>query len=54
MVDEGHMIIPTAPGLGVELNEDVALAHPYTGDKLHLEMAQEPFSAQKHRYFPGG
>lgn len=27
-----------APGLGVELNEDVADANLYTGDKLHLEM----------------
>ena len=53
-VEEGHMMIPDAPGLGVELDEDVALAHPYQGEKLHLEMAQEPFSAQKHRYFPGG
>ena len=53
-VQDGHMIVPTAPGLGVELDEAVALAHPYEGDKLHLEMAQEPFLAQKHRYFPGG
>ena len=48
------MIVPTEPGLGVELDEDVARAHPYEGDKLHLEMAQEPFSPHKHRYFPGG
>ena len=54
IVDDGHMIVPTAPGLGVELDETVALAHPYEGDKLHLEMAQEPFSAHKHRYFAGG
>ena len=53
-VEDGHMIVPTTPGLGVELDEDVASAHPYQGDKLHLEMAQEPFSAHKHRYFPGG
>ena len=54
MVEDGHMIVPTQPGLGVELDEAVALAHPYEGDKLHLEMAQEPFSAHKHRYFAGG
>ncbi len=28
--------------LGIELNEEVALAHPYTGDRLHLEMTNEP------------
>lgn len=40
--EEGHVIPPTAPGLGVELNEEVARAHPYTGDMLHLEMTQHP------------
>jgi len=35
---EGYIIPPTDPGLGVELNEDVALAHPYEGKALHLEM----------------
>lgn len=54
IVEDGQMIVPTTPGLGVELDEAVALAHPYEGDKLHLEMAQEPFSPHKHRYFPGG
>jgi 2-dehydro-3-deoxyphosphogalactonate aldolase len=38
--DDGYVIPPTEPGLGVELNEDVALAHPYTGDRLHLEMTE--------------
>jgi 2-dehydro-3-deoxyphosphogalactonate aldolase len=32
----GFVIVPDAPGLGVELNEDVARAHPYTGTELHL------------------
>ncbi len=40
--EEGYVIPPTEPGLGVELNEEVALAHPYTGDKLHLEMTNHP------------
>jgi 2-dehydro-3-deoxyphosphogalactonate aldolase len=40
--EDGHVIPPTAPGLGVELNEEVAAAHPYTGDMLHLEMTQHP------------
>lgn len=40
--EEGHVIPPTAPGLGVELNEEVARANPYTGNMLHLEMTQHP------------
>jgi galactonate dehydratase len=40
--EDGHVIPPTAPGLGVELNEAVAEANPYTGTALHLEMAQHP------------
>jgi 2-dehydro-3-deoxyphosphogalactonate aldolase len=39
---DGYVIPPDAPGLGVELNEAVARAHPYTGDELHLEMSQHP------------
>ena len=39
---DGYVIPPTAPGLGVELDEDVAAAHPYQGDELHLEMADRP------------
>jgi galactonate dehydratase len=40
--EQGYIIPPSEPGLGIELNEDVALAHPYTGDKLHLEMTNVP------------
>ncbi|MFO1039259.1 MAG: mandelate racemase/muconate lactonizing enzyme family protein [Geminicoccaceae bacterium] len=40
--EDGYVIPPTAPGLGVELNEAVAEAHPYTGDRLHLEMTDHP------------
>jgi galactonate dehydratase len=34
--EDGYVIPPDGPGLGVELNEDVALAHPYEGKALHL------------------
>ena len=44
--EEGHVIPPTAPGLGVELDEEVALANPYTGTMLHLDMAQSPIGFQ--------
>jgi L-alanine-DL-glutamate epimerase-like enolase superfamily enzyme len=39
---DGYVIPPTAPGLGVELNEEFALAHPYQGQQLHLEMHPGP------------
>ena len=41
-VEDGYMVLPTEPGLGVELNEDVARAHPYEGDETHLAMADDP------------
>ena len=40
--EEGHVIPSSEPGLGVELNEEVARAHPYSGNMLHLEMTQHP------------
>ncbi len=39
---DGYVIPPTEPGLGVELNEEVAEANPYAGGELHLEMSDEP------------
>jgi galactonate dehydratase len=40
--EEGYVIPPTRPGLGVELNEAVAAKHPYQGKALHLEMLDRP------------
>ncbi|MBC6440000.1 MAG: mandelate racemase/muconate lactonizing enzyme family protein [Rhodospirillales bacterium] len=40
--EEGFVIPSTEPGLGVELDEEVALANPYEGTALHLEMMEEP------------
>ena len=34
--EDGYVIPSPKPGLGVELNEEVALAHPYMGKELHL------------------
>ncbi|HVI87075.1 MAG TPA: mandelate racemase/muconate lactonizing enzyme family protein [Dongiaceae bacterium] len=39
---DGYVIPLTEPGLGVELNEAVALAHPYDGNDLHLDMYDRP------------
>lgn len=40
--EDGYFKIPEGPGLGVELNEAAARAHPYTGRQLHLEMQPGP------------
>ena len=40
--EAGYVIPPTAPGLGVELDEEVAANNPYHGDGLHLDMHSEP------------
>jgi galactonate dehydratase len=40
--EDGYVIPPTEPGLGVELNEAVLARHPYRGDMLHLDMAASP------------
>jgi galactonate dehydratase len=40
--EDGYVIPPDAPGLGVELDEDVAAAHPYEDDELHLTPVYGP------------
>ena len=43
--ENGFVIPPDGPGLGVELNEDVARAHPYAGKALHLVPRAGPVMA---------
>ena len=44
--EEGFLLAPQEPGLGIELNEEAVLAQPYeTGGRLHLEMCQTPLSS---------
>jgi 2-dehydro-3-deoxyphosphogalactonate aldolase len=40
--EEGYIVPPTDPGLGVELDEEVARAHPYEGTDLHILPLEEP------------
>jgi len=42
--EEGYVIPSTEPGLGVELDEAKALAHPYLGSDLHLVPESRPMS----------
>ena len=39
---DGYVIPPSDPGLGVELDEEVAARHPYDGKALHLQMQESP------------
>jgi galactonate dehydratase len=40
--EQGYIIPPTEPGLGVELNEEFIKGYPYQGTMLHLDMADRP------------
>ncbi|SIQ62376.1 L-alanine-DL-glutamate epimerase [Rhizobium sp. RU20A] len=40
--EDGYVIPPTAPGLGVTLNDAAIAASPYTGSELHLNLDTEP------------
>ena len=39
--EQGYVIPSKEPGLGVEINEDVARKYPYKGEKLHLQVSNE-------------
>jgi 2-dehydro-3-deoxyphosphogalactonate aldolase len=39
---DGYILPSEKPGLGVELDEEVAARHPYSGRRLHLEMLDRP------------
>ena len=45
-VENGYIAAPPQSGLGIEVNEALARAHPYTGTKLHLEMSPLPNAYQ--------
>ena len=48
--ESGYLLAPTAPGLGVELDQAVLEAHPYKpGGRLHLEMCQVPLPSDNRR-----
>jgi 2-dehydro-3-deoxyphosphogalactonate aldolase len=40
--EDGYLIPPDTPGLGVELDEDAARAHPYRDRELHLSPLDGP------------
>src|SRR3990167_5437004 len=52
--EDGYILPPDAPGLGISFDEDVARAHPYTGTGLHLQMQEAPCDYRHGNRFEGG
>ena len=53
-VDEGYIKAPQAPGLGIEVDEELARDNPFDGDGLHLMMQDEPCDYKNGNFFLGG
>lgn len=53
-VEDGFVTAPTAPGLGIEVDEELARAHPFDGTGLHLQMQEEPCDYVNGNAFQGG
>ncbi|MRU16652.1 mandelate racemase/muconate lactonizing enzyme family protein [Roseovarius sp. A21] len=53
-VNEGFITPPEAPGLGIEVDEALARAHPYEDTGLHLQMQEAPCDYVNGNSFAGG
>ncbi|WP_296763376.1 mandelate racemase/muconate lactonizing enzyme family protein [Sediminimonas sp.] len=53
-VEAGHVRLSDAPGLGIEVDEALARAHPWNGQGLHLEMRDAPCDYANGNRFQGG
>ncbi len=53
-VEDGFVTPPDTPGLGIEVDEDLARAHPWSGDGLHLQMQEAPCDHARGNAFQGG
>ena len=51
---DGFIEVPTAPGLGIAFDEDLARANPYRGERLHLEAQDAPCNYREANRFTGG
>ena len=54
LVENGFVGAPQAPGLGIEVDEALARAHPFDGEGLHLQMQDAPCDYQNANSFAGG
>lgn len=53
-VENGYIPVPTEPGLGIDVDEALARAHPLTNDGLHLQMQEDPIGYHGRNLFAGG
>ena len=53
-VENGFVRAPQASGLGIEVDEELARAHPFDGEWLHLQMQDAPCDYQNANSFAGG
>lgn len=53
-VEDGYVTAPDNPGLGIDVDETLARAHPFTGTGLHLEMQESPNDTCGDSVFAGG
>ena len=53
-VEDGFILPSDAPGLGIEVDEALARAHPFTGTGLHLQMQEAPVDYRGEAIFEGG
>ena len=53
-VENGFVTASDTPGLGIDVDETLARAHPYSGDGLHLQMQEDPCNYQSGNNFQGG
>ncbi|MFN6976774.1 MAG: mandelate racemase/muconate lactonizing enzyme family protein, partial [Gemmobacter sp.] len=51
---DGFIETPQPPGLGIDVDEALIRANPYTGSRLHLEMQEAPCDWRNGNRFAGG
>ena len=52
--EDGYILPPEGPGLGIDFDEDLARAHEYKGSGLHLQMQEAPCDYRHGNRFEGG
>ncbi|MFT5340967.1 MAG: galactonate dehydratase [Paracoccaceae bacterium] len=53
-IEDGFVLPPKGAGLGIDVDEELARAHPFTGTGLHLEMQEAPCDYANGNSFSGG
>ena len=54
ILDDGFIVAPTSPGIGIEFDEELARNNKYNENRLHLEMQDEPCDYKNSNTFAGG